>query len=102
MKNVIIGIAIVAAVAYLTSNAANAKEVDDWHPDYGPYNDKAVKSAAGTKLYKIVRGLKVEYVSQQAYVNDGSPQVITLPDAEFEKMGEITNAKIYETGYKQG
>ena len=103
MKKLIIGIAVVSAIAYFTSSDAKAKEVDDWNPNFGPYNGKAVKMANSTQLYKIVRGLKVAYENQQAYVNDGSPEIITLSQAEFSKIGEITNAKIYAAGgYRQG
>jgi len=103
MKKVIIGIAVIGAIAYLSSSNANAREVGEWPPDYGPNNGKAVKIVNSTQLYKIVRGLRVAYENQQAYINDGSPEIITLSQAEFSKIGEITNAKIYAAGgYRQG
>ena len=102
-KKLLFVIAAIGIIAYATSTKASAQGTDEeeWKPDYGPNEGKAIKTATGAKLYKIVRRLKVEYVNQQAWINDGSPQIITLSDEDFNKIGEISNAKITEAGYRQ-
>lgn len=61
---------------------------------------KVVKKAGSDKLYLLWnRGTKVEYTSYQAYVNDGSKEIVVLSDEIFDNIGTTTNAHINETGF---
>lgn len=62
---------------------------------------KVVKSKNGTKLYLLWnRGSRVEYVSQQAYINHGSKEIMVISDELLNSIPIITNAKIFEDGFK--
>ncbi|RDI07034.1 hypothetical protein [Flavobacterium sp. AG291] len=60
-----------------------------------------IKSAKGSILYLLYgNGLRVEYENQQAYINDGSKEIMIIDDELLNNIGIITNAKIYESGFK--
>lgn len=74
-------------------NAANwAKSVDG----------KSIKTENSPPLYKIIGGRKIAYTSYQAYLNDGKPEIVIVSNYVMSLIIETTNAKITESGYKQG
>lgn len=105
MKNILIGVAVIGLLLYW-SNANAAKtapallpdEEDEWQPPTNAYTGKAVQRQGSTTLYRVDGVLRIKYTSKQAWINDGSREVVVLSPEAFDAMPEVTNAEINENG----
>ena len=61
---------------------------------------KVVKSPNNSTLYLIkAPAVKVAYTNYQAYINDGSKEIVILSDRIINAIGLSTNAHIGESGF---
>lgn len=67
--------------------------------------DKVVKSTDSDTLYLVKKiavkcATRIEYVSYQAYLNDGKKEIVTLSPDQIENMGLTSNAHMTLTGFE--
>ncbi|AXG72930.1 hypothetical protein DVK85_01260 [Flavobacterium arcticum] len=109
-KKVVIGLTVAAAAtAYLmrdkifgSSGGNNALQQNNNYNDFdvvrhlpsgqpatvplSSLEDKVVLAIGNPGKYRIMKGQRVTYQEEQAYINDGSRELVWMPLAEMEKI----------------